>query len=40
MRTDNAVSNAAQLPLSPTGTLCLYAQDATHVVIDVNGWWS
>jgi uncharacterized protein YkwD len=40
MRSDNAVSNAAQLPLSPTGTLCLFAQDATHVVIDVNGWWS
>jgi hypothetical protein len=40
MRSDNAVSNAAQLPLSPTGTLGLFAQDATHVVIDVNGWWS
>ena len=39
MRIDGAVSNGAQLPLSATGTLCVYAQNATHVVIDVNGWW-
>jgi hypothetical protein len=39
MRTDGAVSNAAQLPLSATGTLCVFAQHATHVVVDVNGWW-
>ena len=39
MRTDGAVSNAAQLPLSATGTLCIFAQHATHVVVDVNGWW-
>jgi hypothetical protein len=40
MRTDGAVSNAAQLPLSATGTLCIFAQHATHVVVDVNGWWA
>ena len=39
MRTDGAVSNAAQLPLSATGTLCIFTQHATHVVVDVNGWW-
>jgi len=39
MRIDGAVSNGAQLPLSASGTLCVYAQNATHVVIDVNGWW-
>lgn len=39
MRIDGAVSNGAQLPLSASGTLCIYAQNATHVVIDVNGWW-
>jgi hypothetical protein len=39
MRIDSAVSNGAQLPLSASGTLCIYAQNATHVVIDVNGWW-
>lgn len=40
MRIDSAVSNAAQLPLSASGTLCLYAQHSTHVVIDVTGWWA
>ncbi len=39
MRAGDAVSNGAGLALSPTGALCLYAQTATHVVLDVNGWW-
>ena len=39
MRVDAAVSNAAQLPLSASGALCIYTQHATHVVVDVNGWW-
>jgi hypothetical protein len=35
-----AVSNGAQLPLSATGTLCVYSMQNAHVIIDVNGWWS
>ncbi len=35
-----AISNGAQLPLSATGALCVFAQRDAHVIIDVNGWWS
>jgi len=35
-----AVSNGAQLPLSSSGALCVYSNQAVHVIIDVNGWWS
>jgi hypothetical protein len=35
-----AVSNGAQLPLSASGTLCIYSMQSAHVIIDVNGWWS
>ena len=35
-----AVSNGAQLPLSASGTLCVYSMQDAHVIIDVNGWWS
>ncbi len=34
------VSNGAQLPLSADGALCVFSLWPTHVVIDVNGWWS
>jgi hypothetical protein len=34
-----AAANGAQLPLSPDGSLCLYVNTNTHVIIDVNGWW-
>ncbi|MCU1362001.1 MAG: hypothetical protein JWN99_3290 [Ilumatobacteraceae bacterium] len=37
---NEAVSNGAQLPLSPTGTLCVYSMQDAHVIVDVNGWWS
>jgi hypothetical protein len=37
---NQAISNAAQLPLSADGTLCVFTQQAVDVVIDVNGWWS
>jgi hypothetical protein len=36
----DAVSNGAQLPLSPTGALCVFSMEDAHVIIDVNGWWS
>ena len=36
----DAVSNGAQLPLSSTGALCIYSNQAVHVILDVNGWWS
>lgn len=35
-----AVSNGAQLPLSSAGTLCVFSMQDTHVILDVNGWWS
>ena len=36
----SAVANAAKLPLSATGSICIYVNTATQVIIDVNGWWS
>lgn len=35
-----AIANAAELPLSPTGAICIYSSSSAHVIIDVNGWWS
>ena len=35
----DAIANGAQVPLSATGQLCVYASNPTHVIIDVNGWW-
>jgi hypothetical protein len=35
-----ATSNGAQVPLSATGTLCVFTFASAHVVVDVNGWWS
>jgi hypothetical protein len=37
---NGAISNGAQVSLSAEGTLCVFTQQAVHVVIDVNGWWS
>lgn len=34
------MSDGAQLPLSDSGALCVYSNQAVHVIIDVNGWWS
>jgi len=34
------VANAAELPLSATGAICIYSSNSAHVIIDVNGWWS
>jgi hypothetical protein len=34
------VANAAKLPLSSTGAICIYSLHAAHVIVDVNGWWS
>lgn len=35
-----SVSNAAQLPLSASGQLCIFSQTTAHVVVDMNGWWA
>ncbi len=37
---NRAVSNGAQLPLSADGSLCIFSPVTTHVVLDINGWWS
>ncbi|MEY2583367.1 MAG: hypothetical protein QOE09_3216 [Ilumatobacteraceae bacterium] len=34
------VANAAELPLSSTGAICIYSSSSAQVIIDVNGWWS
>ena len=34
------VANAAELPLSASGAICIYSSNSAHVIIDVNGWWS
>ena len=35
-----AIANAAELPLSSTGAICIYSSRSAHVIIDVNGWWN
>jgi uncharacterized protein YkwD len=35
-----AVANAAELPLSSSGAICIYSSSSAQVIIDVNGWWS
>ncbi len=32
------VANAVLAPVSPTGTICLYSNVPTDVVVDINGW--
>jgi Cysteine-rich secretory protein family len=34
------VANAAELPLSASGAICIYTSTSAQVIIDVNGWWS
>jgi hypothetical protein len=34
------VANAAELPLSSAGAICIYSSSSAQVIIDVNGWWS
>ncbi len=33
-------ANAAQVPIDATGSICLWASAATHVLVDVNGVWA
>jgi hypothetical protein len=35
-----AVANAAELPLSSAGAICIYSSGSAQVIIDINGWWS
>jgi hypothetical protein len=35
-----AIANAAQLPLSSGGAICIFSSASAQVIIDVNGWWS
>ena len=35
-----AVANAAELPLSSSGAICIYSSSSVQLIIDVNGWWS
>lgn len=35
-----AIANGAQMPLSASGSLCVFVSSDAHVVIDINGWWS
>ena len=34
------VANAAELPLSPGGAICIFSSVSANVIVDVNGWWS
>ncbi len=34
------IANAAELPLSSSGAICIYSSTSAQVIIDVNGWWS
>jgi hypothetical protein len=34
------VANAAELPLSASGSICIYSSASAQVIVAVNGWWS
>ncbi len=34
------IANAAELPLSSSGAICIFSSTSAHVIIDVNGWWN
>lgn len=34
------VANAAELPLSSNGSICIYSSSSAQVIIDINGWWN
>jgi hypothetical protein len=34
------VANAAELPLSAGGAICIYTSTSAQVIVDVNGWWA
>ncbi len=34
------VANAAELPLSTSGAICIFSSASAQVIVDVNGWWS
>ena len=38
-RAAEPVANAVALTLSSRGSICVASYTATHVIVDVNGWW-
>ena len=34
------VANAVITPISPNGTVCFYANQATDIIVDINGWFA
>ena len=36
--TGATVANAVLAPVSAWGTICLYANQRTDVIVDINGW--
>jgi len=34
------IANAAELPLSASGAICIYSSNSAQVIVDINGWWS
>jgi hypothetical protein len=39
-RRGQTVSNAAIVPLSPTGSMCFYSYSPVHIIADINGWFA
>ncbi len=38
--TGQTVANAVISPVSATGTVCIYSQQPTDVIVDINGWFA
>ena len=38
-QTGTAVANLANVSLSATGTICIYTETPTDLIVDVSGWW-
>ena len=34
------VANAVLAPVSANGTICLYSQTPTDIIVDINGWFA
>ena len=39
-QTGTAVANLANVTLSASGTICLYTETPTDLIVDILGWWS
>jgi hypothetical protein len=40
LRAGRTIPSAVTAHVSPGGSICVYSSDPTHIVVDINGYWS